>query len=77
MHGVSTNSVKVISYDLFVLRLYLIIYLLPWMSISLYHVTLDTVLGDHQFFRGIQAVRIDFFNFKSCQYSMFYTNKLF
>jgi hypothetical protein len=25
-------------------------------------------------FKGIQAVRIDFFNTKSCQYSMFYTN---
>jgi hypothetical protein len=46
-------------------------------SYDLYHVTLDTVLGDHQFFRGIQAVRFDFLNFKSCQYSMFYTNKLF
>ena len=31
--------------------------------------------------KGIQAVRIDFFslyiNIKSCQYSMFYTNKMF
>ena len=28
-------------------------------------------------FKGIQAVRIDFFYIKSCQYSMFYTNKMF
>jgi len=28
--------------------------------------------------KGTQAVRIDFFGYiKSCQYSMFYTNKMF
>jgi hypothetical protein len=26
-------------------------------------------------FKGIHAVRIDFFYIKSCQYSMFYTNR--
>ena len=31
--------------------------------------------SNNQFFKGIQAVRIDFFLYiKSCQYSMFYTN---
>jgi hypothetical protein len=38
---------------------------------------LATCLPHHPF-SVIQAVRIDFFvYFKSCQYSMFYTNKMF
>ena len=45
------------------------------MQITLQHrFTYGFVHSRQLYLKGIQAVRIDFFYIKSCQYTMFYTN---
>jgi len=53
----------------------------PWTPVvtsGFYESSRCTSIWSFGVFKGTQAVRIEFFVYiKSCQYSMFYTNKMF